>query len=173
MSEFSPDWTLAPAAALAEWMRDNGLTLGMLATRCGHGDADEVEGLALLIRDVLDRKPLLAAHAEMLERGTGIPGRTWLNYERIYRADLARGDTRLPLTRKGNRSAQEGKPGSKLALTFQGSWRGDCSTSASGRPVAFVLTGVGVTGWLGSTRIILLIYESCQFNPGHGLYRVH
>ena len=93
MAEFAPDWTLAPAAPFAEWMSENHYTLGMLATRCGHGDADEVEGLALLIRDVLDRKPLLAAHAEMLERGTGISARMWLNYERIYREDLARGAT--------------------------------------------------------------------------------
>lgn len=93
MTEFRPDWTLAPAAPLREWMSENHYTLGTLATRCGHGDADEVEGLALLIRDVLDREPLLAAHAEVLERGTGISTDFWLRYERIYREDLARGAT--------------------------------------------------------------------------------
>ena len=32
---FTPDWTLAPAATLAEWMQENGLTRGMLADRGG------------------------------------------------------------------------------------------------------------------------------------------
>ena len=33
MTEFRPDWTLAPAAALAEWMRENGTSTDR-AVRC-------------------------------------------------------------------------------------------------------------------------------------------
>jgi hypothetical protein len=86
---FDPDWTLAPAAALRDWMEANGLTRGALARRCGRGEADVKAGL--VIQDVLGREPLLESHAEMLERGTGIPARVWLRREHIYRADLAAG----------------------------------------------------------------------------------
>ena len=89
MTGFDPDWTLAPSATLVEWMQENGLTRGMLAARCGQGEADVKA--ALIVRDVLNREPLLPSHAETLERGTGISAQFWLNYERIYRADLARG----------------------------------------------------------------------------------
>jgi hypothetical protein len=82
-----PDWTLAPAALLRDWMEENGVSIGLLAGLCGRGDADIKAGL--IIKDVLGRKPLMEAHAEILERGTGIPARTWLNSERIYREDLA------------------------------------------------------------------------------------
>lgn len=89
--EFNPDWCVAPAEMLAEWMREHGLTRGMLARRCGRGEADVKA--ALLIRDVLDRKPLLEAHAEMLAQGTDVSARFWLNLERDYRDGLAAGRT--------------------------------------------------------------------------------
>jgi len=89
--EFDPDWTIAPAATLREWMEDHDLTAGALARRCGRGEADIKA--ALLIRDVLDREPLGAAHAEMLEHGTDVPARAWLSLERNYRADLEAGRT--------------------------------------------------------------------------------
>ena len=87
--EFNPDWTIAPAATLREWMKQKGLTCGQLARQCGRGEADIKAGL--IIRDVLNREPLLESHAETLERGTGVPARVWLNLERGYRADLAAG----------------------------------------------------------------------------------
>lgn len=87
--EFNPDWTLAPAATLREWMRERGMTRGALARCCGRGGADIKAGL--IIRDVLDREPLLESHAEILERGTGVSAAFWLNSERVYRADLAAG----------------------------------------------------------------------------------
>jgi hypothetical protein len=86
---FNPDWTLAPAALLAEWMEEHDLSRGQLAIRCGRGIADLKA--ALIIGDVLDRKPLLPSYAEMLERGTGISAAFWLNYERNYREGLAAG----------------------------------------------------------------------------------
>jgi hypothetical protein len=89
--EFDPDWTIAPAATLRAWMKENDLTRGALAVRCGRGESDIKAGL--IIQDVLNREPLLESHAEMLERGTGVPAHLWLNLERIYRADLAAGRT--------------------------------------------------------------------------------
>jgi HTH-type transcriptional regulator / antitoxin HigA len=89
--EFNPDWTIAPAATLRDWMDEKGLTRGALARQCGRGESDIKAGL--IIQDVLDREPLLESHAEMLERGTGVPARLWLNLERNYRADLAAGRT--------------------------------------------------------------------------------
>ncbi len=62
---------------------------GQLASRCGRGESDIKA--RLVITDVLNREPLLGSHAEMLQRGTGVPARLWLNSERQYRADLAAG----------------------------------------------------------------------------------
>jgi hypothetical protein len=87
--KFKPDWTLAPAACLREWMAENNLSIRVLAaTAVGRAYADEA---ARLITEVLDRKPLTAAHALVLARGTGIPEGFWRNYEHNYRAGLAAG----------------------------------------------------------------------------------
>lgn len=88
LHELSPDWTMAPAATLRDWMTEHGVSPNLLALWCGTGVQAQAE---LLISDVLSRKPLLQPHAEMLELGTRIPARSWLNRERDYRADLAAG----------------------------------------------------------------------------------
>jgi plasmid maintenance system antidote protein VapI len=87
--EFDPDWTLAPAAYLRDWMDENGLTPAALARQCGRGEADIKA--SLIIEDALGREPLLESHAGMLERGTGISAQFWLTLESNYRADLAAG----------------------------------------------------------------------------------
>jgi hypothetical protein len=89
---FNPDWTIAPAATLREWMKQKNVTRGALARQCGRGLAADLKA-SLIIAGVLNREPLAESHAEMLERGTGIPVRAWLNLERGYRADLAAGRT--------------------------------------------------------------------------------
>lgn len=89
LHELEPDWTLAPDVMLREWMGERDLTPEALAVRCGRGEADLKAHL--LIRDVLERKPLTESCAEMLERGTGISKGFWLNYEHNYRDDLAAG----------------------------------------------------------------------------------
>jgi plasmid maintenance system antidote protein VapI len=89
--EFRPDWCIAPSELLAEWMADHGQTRAMLARGCGRGVADIKA--ALIIRDVLNREPLTAACAEMLEAGTGITAAYWLRFERSYRNGLAAGLT--------------------------------------------------------------------------------
>ncbi len=87
--EFRPDWTLAPAATLREWMRENGLSVRVLAVAAAgkwhKGAAAEV------IQEVLDRKPLTEEHAKVLARGTGIPASFWAGFEHNYRAGLAAG----------------------------------------------------------------------------------
>jgi plasmid maintenance system antidote protein VapI len=89
--EFKPDWTLAPAATLREWMKENGLTPGELAVAC-LGRQGKSKALAL-IEDVLSRKPLTREHATMLWRGTGVASSFWLGFEHNYRAGLAAGLT--------------------------------------------------------------------------------
>jgi hypothetical protein len=86
---FTPDWCLAPAACLREWMEENGLSPGILAV-AARGRAYKAVALTL-IEEVLARAPLTERHAEVLEDGTRIPARFWLNYEHNYRAGLAAG----------------------------------------------------------------------------------
>jgi hypothetical protein len=87
--EFKPDWCLAPAACLREWMEETHLSVHVLATTAvGWQRADEA---AVLIQEVLDRKPLTERHVFVLERGTGISAGFWTRYEHNYRAGLAAG----------------------------------------------------------------------------------
>ena len=89
---FNPDWTLAPAALLNEWLDEHpGITPQILADACARGDELPAVEAELLIGEVLDRKPLRSIHAAVLERGTHIPARHWLNWEKQYRAGLAAG----------------------------------------------------------------------------------
>jgi hypothetical protein len=88
-SQFRPDWCCAPSGTLRKWLDENGLSPEALAVVC---DDPPRKHLALaLIREVLDRKPLRAVHADYLERGTGISERFWLARERHYREGLAAG----------------------------------------------------------------------------------
>lgn len=96
--EFRPDWCMAPDAPLREWMADNNLRLSVLAVMCA-GRARRDEAMAL-IQEVLDRKPLLPLHAEMLARGTGVSVKFWLAYEHNYRAGLAAGLTDVSESQK-------------------------------------------------------------------------
>lgn len=87
--EFKPDWTLAPAACLREWMTENNLSVRVLAAAAvGRAHADEA---AELITEVLACKPLTEVHARILAKGTGISEGFWRNYEHNYRAGLAAG----------------------------------------------------------------------------------
>jgi hypothetical protein len=94
--EFNPDWTVAPGATLADWMREQRVALPVLAWRCGgtEGRAEAEEA----IRQVLGRGTLTPRIAVLLFRGTGISSSFWVQYELNYRADLAlgRADTTDP-----------------------------------------------------------------------------
>ena len=87
--EFKPDWCLAPAAHLKEWMEDNGVSAALIGV-ISFGRDRRAEGAAV-VTEVLDRKPLTDLHAKVLERGTHIPARFWLALEHNYRAGLAAG----------------------------------------------------------------------------------
>ena len=92
MNEFKPDWCIAPADTLREWMSEHGLTVPVLSVSARTGVVTK-DGAALLIQAVLNREPLTEAHARALERCTGIPARFWLALEHNYRAGLAAGLT--------------------------------------------------------------------------------
>jgi hypothetical protein len=89
-----PGWVVAPGLMLAEWMDDNGLPPAVLAVACAGRDRRD-EALAA-INDVLVRRPLTAAHAMLLERGTHIAARMWLALEHDYRTGLGEGLPEIP-----------------------------------------------------------------------------
>lgn len=89
--EFKPDWTLAPAAILREWLKDNGLSVPVLAVACG-GKAHIATSTAH-IQSVLDREPMSELTAMVLAEGTRVSAKFWLGLEHSYRAGLAAGLT--------------------------------------------------------------------------------
>jgi plasmid maintenance system antidote protein VapI len=93
MTEFDPDWTVAPAEILREWMTDNRATLTGMARKAASDGSCEVLSAAFLIREILGRRELSARHAATLERATGIPEHAWTALEKRYRDDLAAGRT--------------------------------------------------------------------------------
>ena len=80
LHRFEPDWCIAPADILQEWMDDHDVTILELAP-----------GAREMIRDLLNRGPLTELHAEVLEKATQISARMWLALEHNYRAGLAAG----------------------------------------------------------------------------------
>jgi hypothetical protein len=88
---FEPDWCIAPAVTLREWMKENAVTSQHLTRLAGRGESDIKARRC--IGEVLTCGPLSAGHAEVLERGTGIPAHFWLRSEENYRAGLAAGLT--------------------------------------------------------------------------------
>ncbi len=86
---FEPDWCIAPAVTLGEWISDNGLSIPMLSViPGGQPRRDETAGILV---GVMSREPLTPHHAEVLARATQIPARIWLALEHNYRAGLAAG----------------------------------------------------------------------------------
>jgi hypothetical protein len=88
--EFKPDWCIAPAEHLREWIEENGVSPRLIAT-CWSREQERKDAALALVQEVLDRKPLTEAHAAVLARGTHIPERMWLGLEHNYRAGLAAG----------------------------------------------------------------------------------
>jgi len=89
---FKPDWCLAPAELLREWMGETGVSARLIAATCApRADKERRDAAARMVDEVLDRQPLTADHAAVLERGTHIPARMWLALEHNYRAGLAAG----------------------------------------------------------------------------------
>lgn len=89
LKPFNPDWTLAPAAILAAWMRENDISLLAMAGK----DAtlktyEERRAAAKKMMGVLGKEPLKQDLADLLERCTGVPADYWLRAESNYRNDL-------------------------------------------------------------------------------------
>jgi hypothetical protein len=87
-TEFEPDWCIAPAEHLDEWMTAAGYDTRILAALA---DGRDGEGAEAVIGDVLARRPLTAAHAHVLFCGTRVSAAFWLSLERSYRDGLAAG----------------------------------------------------------------------------------
>lgn len=87
--EFKPDWCIAPAATLREWLDYHGLEPDTLAAACAPPEMRKQ--LADMLRGVLLRKPLNDWTADMLSVGTGVSAGFWRNMERHYREGLAAG----------------------------------------------------------------------------------
>jgi hypothetical protein len=92
---FNPDWTVAPAATLDDWMDENGVDLDDLANRIVHGrtDTGHYDAIKAQLRKVLAKDPVDGDTAIMLQLCTGIPVSFWVNHEANYRRDLAAGKT--------------------------------------------------------------------------------
>lgn len=88
---FNPDWTLAPASTLQDWMDENGLNVSETAVAAA-GVYNEEDAIKL-INEVLRGEPLDHDHAICLALCTGISNEFWLNSETRYRNDLEAGLT--------------------------------------------------------------------------------
>jgi hypothetical protein len=92
LHEFTPDWTLAPAALFAEWLEEaTARTVRELVA-----GFDDPEWAEKMLREVSARQPLGPDHAAALAAATGTTVSFWLGAERRYRADLERGATEEP-----------------------------------------------------------------------------
>jgi hypothetical protein len=88
---FSPDWCIAPAETLREWMEENGVSARLIGATCAPRDDPRRQAAEYMVGEVLRREQLTEDHAAVLERGTHIPARMWLALEHNYRAALAAG----------------------------------------------------------------------------------
>lgn len=77
------NYAVAPGEYLEEWIDDHGLSQQRVAKLLGSSRKQ--------VNEIVNgRAPLTSDTAMRLERVVGIPARTWLKYEALYRADLAR-----------------------------------------------------------------------------------
>lgn len=88
---FEPDWCIAPAATLEDWMQENDLDVDTMAFAAGIRTRPGRRYVTTAIQGVLDKKPLTQPVADILWDITGIPAKFWMNYEHNYRAGLAAG----------------------------------------------------------------------------------
>ncbi|WP_026926844.1 HigA family addiction module antitoxin [Granulicoccus phenolivorans] len=83
MNMGTTDYAVAPGEYLEEWIEDQGLSQQRVA--------DLLDGSRTQVSEIVHgRAPITSETAVRLERVVGIPAGTWLRYEALYRADLAR-----------------------------------------------------------------------------------
>lgn len=77
------NYAVAPGEYLEEWIDDRGLSQQRVAELLGSSRKQ--------VNEIVNgRAPITSDTAIRLERVLGIPAKTWLKYEALYRADLAR-----------------------------------------------------------------------------------
>lgn len=77
------NYAVAPGEYLEEWIDDHGLSQQRVAELLGSSRKQ--------VNEIVNgRAPITSDTALRLERVVGIPAKTWLKYEALYRADLAR-----------------------------------------------------------------------------------
>lgn len=77
------NYAVAPGEYLEEWIDDQGLSQQRVAELLGSSRKQ--------VNEIVNgRAPITSDTAVRLERVVGIPAKTWLKYEALYRADLAR-----------------------------------------------------------------------------------
>lgn len=77
------NYAVAPGEYLEEWIDDHGLSQQRVAELLGSSRKQ--------VNEIVNgRAPITSDTAMRLERVVGIPASTWLKYEALYRADLAR-----------------------------------------------------------------------------------
>ena len=77
------NYAVAPGEYLEEWIDDHGLSQQRVAELLGSSRKQ--------VNEIVNgRAPIASDTAMRLERVVGIPAKTWLKYEALYRADLAR-----------------------------------------------------------------------------------
>ncbi|WP_200953207.1 HigA family addiction module antitoxin [Arthrobacter sp. Soil761] len=77
------NYAVAPGEYLEEWIDDHSLSQQRVAELLGSSRKQ--------VNEIINgRAPITSDTAMRLERVVGIPAKTWLKYEALYRADLAR-----------------------------------------------------------------------------------
>lgn len=77
------NYAAAPGEYLEEWIDHHGLSQQRVAELLGSSRKQ--------VNEIVNgRAPITSDTAMRLERVVGIPANTWLKYEALYRADLAR-----------------------------------------------------------------------------------
>lgn len=84
MTDFNPDWTVAPGGTLHDLMRERGWSRQELATRC-YMDRAIIDGI------IDGSVEITRVRAYKLAVGTETSAQFWLNYERRFRDDIAKG----------------------------------------------------------------------------------
>lgn len=82
---FEPDWCIAPASTIRDWMEEHSCDVSTLAHRC------EIS-LERLTR-ILQGAPYGPVTAYRLASGMGSTARFWMNLETFYREGLRAGKT--------------------------------------------------------------------------------
>ena len=89
---YDPDYVVATAEVLKEWLDHNGLTVRTAVACLPRDDRALAAGY---LQNVLDDKAFTAYTGKILAKITGISLGFWMAFEQNYRTGLAAGKTRM------------------------------------------------------------------------------